>query len=415
MRKIDENGYLLVENNPLTKEGVFPYSGAQIGLDPPDRIFKVYRPAEELQKAETLKSFELVPFINEHAMLGDYGVPAESKGVLGVVGQNVKFNAPYLTADIKIFGNKMKDLLERGKNNISAGYSFDLDNTSGNFNGENYDCIQRNIRCNHIALVQEGRCGKDVRVLDKNDIIPDALPLNLNSGDKNMQISSEELSQLVKNLTERVDKLESFKDNLKPIEEKEHGTSLDAEEENAEMAEKTQFAETAENPLKEDDVAAKVAEPENEEVAKDEGDLELEKEPLPSDTYTAETESLTTTDNCENKTKQALDSALKTIEKLKQQMKKQALDSGENIFKQIAKRDALAKAISKQVGTFAFDSMSLNEVVNYGAKKFNVPAKYDVVLAYLKGAKNSVNNKIVGQDSIADIKTINAIEEFYKD
>lgn len=414
MRKIDENGYLLVENNPLTKEGVFPYSGAQIGLEPPDRIFKVYRPAEELQKAETLKSFELVPFINEHAMLGDYGVPAESKGVLGVVGQNVKFNAPYLTADIKIFGNKMKDLLERGKNNISAGYSFDLDNTSGNFNGENYDCIQRNIRCNHIALVQEGRCGKDVRVLDKNDIIPDALPLNLNNGDKNMQISSEELSQLVKNLTERVDKLESFKDNLKPIEEKEHGTSLDTEEKNAEMAEKTQFAETAEDPLKED-VAAKVAEPEDEEVAKDEGDLELEKEPLPSDVYTKETESLTTTDNCENKTKQALDSALKTIEKLKQQMKKQALDSGENIFKQIAKRDALAKAISSQVGTFAFDSMSLNEVVNYGAKKFNVPARYDVVLAYLKGAKNSVNNKIVGQDSIADIKTINAIEEFYKD
>lgn len=414
MRKIDENGYLLVENNPLTKEGVFPYSGAQIGLEPPDRIFKVYRPAEELQKPETLKSFELAPFINEHAMLGDYGVPAESKGVLGVVGQNVKFNAPYLTADIKIFGNKMKDLLERGKNNISAGYSFDLDNTSGNFNGENYDCIQRNIRCNHIALVQEGRCGKDVRVLDKNDIIPDALPLNLNNGDKNMQISSEELSQLVKNLTERVDKLESFKDNLKPIEEKEHGTSLDTEEKNAEMAEKTQFAETAEDPLKED-VAAKVAEPEDEEVAKDEGGLELEKEPLPSDVYTKETESLTTTDNCENKTKQALDSALKTIEKLKQQMKKQALDSGENIFKQIAKRDALAKAISSQVGTFAFDSMSLNEVVNYGAKKFNVPARYDVVLAYLKGAKNSVNNKIVGQDSIADIKTINAIEEFYKD
>ena len=415
MRKIDENGYLLVENNPLTKEGVFPYSGAQIGLEPPDKIFKVYRPAEELQKAETLKSFELVPFINEHAMLGDYGVPAESKGVLGVVGQNVKFNAPYLTADIKIFGNKMKDLLERGKNNISAGYSFDLDNTSGNFNGENYDCIQRNIKCNHIALVQEGRCGKDVRVLDKNDIIPDALPLNLNSGDKNMQISSEELAKLVKNLTERVDKLESFKDNLKPIEEKEHGTSLDAEEKNAEMAEKTQFAETAEDPLKED-VSAKVAEaPKNEDVVTDEGDLELEKEPLPSDAYTKETESLTTTDNCGNKTKQALDSALKTIEKLKQQIKKQALDSGENIFKQIAKRDALAKAISSQVGTFAFDSMSLNEVVNYGAKKFNVPAKYEVVLAYLKGAKNSVNNKIVGQDSIADVKTINAIEEFYKD
>ena len=176
------------------------------------------------------------------------------------------------------------------------------------------------------------------------------------------------------------------------------------------MAEKAQFAETAENPLKDDDVA----ETDDEEVVTDEGDLELEKEPLPSDVYT-EAESLTTTDGCGGNTKKALDSALKEIKKLKQQMKKQALDSGENVFKQIAKRDALAKAISNQVGTFAFDSMSLNEVVNYGAKKFNVPARYEIVLAYLKGAKNSVNNKIVGQDSIADIKTINSIEEFYKD
>ena len=72
------------------------------------------------------------------------------------------------------------------------------------------------------------------------------------------------------------------------------------------MAEKAQFAETAENPLKEDDVA-EVAEPEDEEVAKDEGDLELEKEPLPSDVYT-EAESLTTTDGCGGKKKKSLDS-----------------------------------------------------------------------------------------------------------
>ena len=115
MRSIDENGYILVKDNPLTKEGVFPYSGGQLGLEPSEKVFYVYRPAEELQDPETIESFKLVPFINEHQILGVDGVPPESKGILGVVGQNVEFDAPYLKADIKIYGESMKELLERGK------------------------------------------------------------------------------------------------------------------------------------------------------------------------------------------------------------------------------------------------------------------------------------------------------------
>lgn len=47
------------------------------------------------------------------------------------------------------------------------GYFCDYELTPGTFNGIHYDAVQRNIRGNHIALVEEGRMGSDVRVMDR--------------------------------------------------------------------------------------------------------------------------------------------------------------------------------------------------------------------------------------------------------
>lgn len=50
----------------------------------------------------------------------------------------------------------------RARTQVSCGYNCDLDFTPGEFNGERYDAIQRNIRYNHVAIVPAGRAGKDV-------------------------------------------------------------------------------------------------------------------------------------------------------------------------------------------------------------------------------------------------------------
>ena len=46
---------------------------------------------------------------------------------------------------------------------VSCGYDAELYKDSGNWQGVEYDEVMKNIRCNHIALVREGRAGDGVR------------------------------------------------------------------------------------------------------------------------------------------------------------------------------------------------------------------------------------------------------------
>src|SRR5574337_242989 len=173
-RMEDINGFVEIQGNPLSKVGVFPYLGCQI--DPalqPDKIYYVYRPEEELSNPECIKSFRLSPWIDEHIMLGEGGVPAEQKGVEGVIGENVYYDAPYLKGNLKIFSNSLANLIENGKKELSIGYRCLYELTPGVYNGQRYDAIQRCIRGNHVALVTEGRAGPDVAVLDSFKITLD--------------------------------------------------------------------------------------------------------------------------------------------------------------------------------------------------------------------------------------------------
>jgi hypothetical protein len=51
-----------------------------------------------------------------------------------------------------------------GLKELSLGYSLDTDDTPGVYKGEKYDCIQKNIEINHLALVAEARAGETARL-----------------------------------------------------------------------------------------------------------------------------------------------------------------------------------------------------------------------------------------------------------
>lgn len=177
-KEIDHNEFWYIKDNPLSKVGIFPYLGRQISPQlEPDKIYQVYRPAEELQSESTLNSFKLLPIVDEHTMLGtrEGMKPAEDKGVHGVIGEDIKANGNLITGDLKIFSEHLKNQIESGKKELSMGYFCDYDLTPGEYNGEHYDAIQRNIRGNHVALVDEGRMGSDVRVMDEKIITFDTI------------------------------------------------------------------------------------------------------------------------------------------------------------------------------------------------------------------------------------------------
>lgn len=166
-RQYDINGYFEVKGNPLSKVGVFDYLGADIpGAPKQDEIYKVLRPEEELSDPECIASFNKIPIIDNHVMLGEDYTPPEDKGVEGTTGDIIFYESPFLKGDIKIFSTSLKEKIEQGKTELSCGYRCVYEYSPGEWNGQKYDYIQRKIRGNHIALVKQGRMGADVAVLD---------------------------------------------------------------------------------------------------------------------------------------------------------------------------------------------------------------------------------------------------------
>lgn len=114
-KEIDINGFWDIKDNPITKEGVFPYLGSQISNElEPDKIYYVYRPINELSSVETLKSFEEVPLINDHEMIGEGFTDYDNRPASGVLF-NIRALGEKIIGDFKIWSEELKDLIRKGK------------------------------------------------------------------------------------------------------------------------------------------------------------------------------------------------------------------------------------------------------------------------------------------------------------
>ena len=170
VRTMDDNGFMHVKISPFTKEQVAPYYGREIpgyrelGLDP-DKIYYGYRPAEELSKPETVASINGIPVqLRHHAEFAD--APARETRV-GATGTDAEWRAPYLMNSLTIFDADAQKAINSGAlRELSMAYHYRPEMQAGEFDGQHYDFIMRDIRGNHLALVEEGRAGADVLVYD---------------------------------------------------------------------------------------------------------------------------------------------------------------------------------------------------------------------------------------------------------
>lgn len=173
----DVNGWFEVPRQPISCVGVFDYAGhrlpADFGLDP-DQFYPVLRPPEALADPEFLASLRLLPWIDDHEMLGPEEAnrtPAETKGVQGVTGEVQEFDPETGTvySNIKCFSESQRDLIDSGKKELSLGYICKYIERPGEWEGTPYRFIQVQMRGNHLASVNEGRMGSFVAVLDSKD------------------------------------------------------------------------------------------------------------------------------------------------------------------------------------------------------------------------------------------------------
>ncbi len=170
VRRLDKDGRLHVEVSNIAKACVSPYYGHEIpgwdelGLDP-DRVYNMLRDPEELEKA--VPTFNNIPLLIKHKPTSADDHPKEI--TVGTVGSNAKWSAPYITNSLAAWDGAAIDLIDsKEQHELSPGYHYTPDMTSGEFDGVDYDGVMRDIVANHVALVTEGRQGPDVVVGDES-------------------------------------------------------------------------------------------------------------------------------------------------------------------------------------------------------------------------------------------------------
>lgn len=378
-RTYDNNGWLEVKDNPISKAGVFDYLGAEIGAPEPDRIYKVFRPPEELASEETIKSFRLTPFIVDHEMLGKNATPAEKKGIQGVIGENVYFDHPYLRGNIKIFSDAALSDISSGKIDLSPGYRsrYDFDNP-GVYEGEAYEVVQRHLRGNHLALVDEGRTGADVAVQDHLVVTIDTKELiRMSEEDKDKKntdeggLTPEQLEQ-VKQVVMAA--LAAGKSATDEDPEKKDTSDKDPD---ADPEKKTEDAEAeAEKAVEDAEAEAEKAEsgdPEAVEAA--ELAIETAEEAIAEakeELDQATTDSLTRRLKRLKRSIASMDEMSSMKRKIARLEKaKPTMDTGE-LLKQIGERDALAHKLTPFIGVFDHAPMTKQQVAEYGVKELNI-------------------------------------------
>ncbi len=161
-----DNGMLTAKVN-LTKAGVYPY------LYSDGRLVKEAKLPEEIFSQATIDSANGAVITDNHPDINqDSGLVNSSNYSKLVKGNvfNVKQDGLFLSGLEKVFDSDLQKRILSGEQiQVSIGFEQKTDWTSGEYNGEKYDCVQRDIRINHIAHVEKGRAGEECRtILDSN-------------------------------------------------------------------------------------------------------------------------------------------------------------------------------------------------------------------------------------------------------
>lgn len=127
----------------------------------------ILREDVEVFNPESLKSYRYKPVTNGHPKIGLVDSDTVQKYQVGMTKGVVKRAADTIKVDLVVTDKATIKDVQTGKRQISCGYTSDIKTEPGKdpVFGE-YKGTQTNIVCNHIAIVESGRAGTQVRIGD---------------------------------------------------------------------------------------------------------------------------------------------------------------------------------------------------------------------------------------------------------
>lgn len=162
--RMTRDGYMVVDAR-IARTGLQTYRGSEIDKPAID-IVTIYRPDAEVFSSDAMGSFSHRPVTIDH--------PAElvssanwKKHSVGMTGDSVTRDGDFVKVPFTLMDSAAIETVRAGTRELSCGYTSKLDWTPGvTDTGERYDAVMRNIRGNHLAVVDRGRAGATCRIGD---------------------------------------------------------------------------------------------------------------------------------------------------------------------------------------------------------------------------------------------------------
>lgn len=245
---VTAEGYIRA-NAVVTRTGIFLYHNAD------GTVRSELRHPDDVWDEASIASMELIPVTNNHPEEKLVNAQNFKRLAIGYTGETVKKDGEFILANLVITDSEGVSWVQnQGRKELSLGYTVDLYPESGTYKGQPYDFRQKNIRYNHLAIVNAARAGSDARIaLDSLDTV-EILTEDFQMVKRKIKIDNDEvmvepqtaeyvdrLLEDLKNLEEEKDRVE---DEIKMIREKLERTE----------AERDSYKERLDNP-KEKEVA----------------------------------------------------------------------------------------------------------------------------------------------------------------
>ena len=164
-RTINDQGQMIVPCK-FARTGSQLYTAGQLGLTDvaENEIITVYRDEKDVFCKDSMDSFRSAPVTIDHPKDSDgnpikvTSVNSKELQVGALEGMPVR-DEDTLGGVLVLTAQEAIDALEDGTQELSAGYTMDLEEIDGKY-------YQRNIKANHIAIVAKGRAGSSCRISD---------------------------------------------------------------------------------------------------------------------------------------------------------------------------------------------------------------------------------------------------------
>lgn len=180
------------------RDGVQEYYGAEIGLEPSNKIFTVYRSPETIKDASA--KMEGLPLTIGHVSLDTPPIPSGSVITSSII--DLLDNTTSTTVAVENMLKLNDEMKQIEHKEFSLGYYADIVPHSGEFDYEQIGIIPH-----HLALVEAGRCGSVCSFSDSNKI--------QNKEDSEMKIFHDEDGQL--NMQQIVEAVAALPEIIKSV------------------------------------------------------------------------------------------------------------------------------------------------------------------------------------------------------